>query len=306
MSAPQISATVVLYNSAEHLGECLNSIRPAVDDGFVELIAVDNASPDDSARLAETLIPTATIVRSSSNRGFAAGANLGWPYVRGRYWLLLNPDVVLPPNGVTKLAAWMEANPDVGIASPELVGADHQPQSSGRVFPSIALTLLELSRLHKLLPKRLRAHLLKGPYWLGGDHLSADWVPGAAVIVRSDAVTTVGLLSESFFMYGEDIEWCSRFRAAGWKVGVCSEVVAVHHERGSAGRTWDAAEADRRIADGMLQAIRMRRGALYAHLYGRAYLAALWVEAHHPMRGMRRRASSRETFDVWRTATRGK
>ena len=91
---------------------------------------------------------------------------------RGRYWLLLNPDVRVPADGLEKLVAWMDGHPEHGVASPDLVGADGRWQAPGRAFPSIGLTLLELTRAHRALPRDLRGRLLRGPYWIDGDQLA--------------------------------------------------------------------------------------------------------------------------------------
>ena len=302
---PIASATIVLYNSADYLADCLASVRTAVESGLAEVIAIDNASPDNSAQIVSEQLPTATLIQLPGNRGFAAGANVGLRQARGSYWLLLNPDVVLPENGLADLVAWMEVNTEIGIASPEIAGADGRLHASGRAFPSVALALLELSRLHKLLPRRLRARLLKGPYSVEGDQLNAGWVPGTVMIARSEAVASVGALCEDFFMYGEDIEWCWRFHAAGWKVGVCGQVVARHQQRASAARTWDARETERRMAQGTLAAVRMQRGHRYSQLYARVLLCSLWIEAHHPLRSRTSRMKSSAAFDAWSAAVHG-
>jgi GT2 family glycosyltransferase len=113
-------------------------------------------------------------------------------------------------------------------------------------------------------------------------------------------------LCEAFFMYGEDMEWCSRFRSAGWKVGVCSKVVARHHQSASAARTWNVGEAERRMAQGTLAAIRLRRGHRYSQLYARIFLGSLWIEAHHPLRSRLSRRASRAAFDAWSSAVRAR
>ena len=240
--SPTVSVTIVLHNSEHELRGCLAAIRPDLQSGFAELIAVDNASPDDSAGEVARALPAAKIIRSARNLGFAAGANLAWPHVRGRYWLLLNPDTELDEGGIEKLAAWMDANPQLGAASAELAGqlGDELP-STGRALPSPWRPLLEASRLHLLLPRRARGGILRGAYWRGGDQLDAGWVPATALMARREAIESVGLLDDRFFLYGEDIEWCWRMRQSGWSVGVCSTVHALHREGASALRTFDEA-----------------------------------------------------------------
>src|SRR5262245_54626768 len=96
ITKPIVSISIVVYNSADVVAECLQSISRVVDDGFAELIIVDNASPDDSVEVARRVGVAAKWVSAHSNRGFAAGCNMSWPLAQGDFWLLLNPDVRVP------------------------------------------------------------------------------------------------------------------------------------------------------------------------------------------------------------------
>jgi GT2 family glycosyltransferase len=304
-SSPAVTVTIVLYNSEAHMAGCLDAIRPELESGFAELVAVDNASPDESASVLRREAREAAVVRAERNLGFAGGANLAWPSARGRYWMLLNPDVELQAGGLRALADWMDAHPRIGIASAELDHGPGQGRSAGRALPAAWRPLLEASRLHLLLPRKVRGRVLRGAYWRGEDQLDAGWVPGTAMIARREAVEQVGLLDERFFLYGEDIEWCWRMRGAGWRVGVCSTVVAHHSEGSSAARTFGAGEVSRRMVEGELEAVRIRRGARAARRYARATALALTVEAHHPRRTPQRRLNARQAAGVWRSAARG-
>src|SRR5262249_29703055 len=163
--------------------------------------------------------------RSDINRGFAGGCNFAWPYASGKYWFLLNSDVIVPSGGLERLVEWMELHPEIGAASPGLTNHASQGASVARRFPSVTSTLLEMLRLHLLMPRTLRAEVLLGSYWpIARDHLDVDWVPATAMIIRREAVNSAGLLSERELMYGEDIEWCWRIRRTGWRIGVCGSL----------------------------------------------------------------------------------
>jgi glycosyltransferase involved in cell wall biosynthesis/GT2 family glycosyltransferase len=298
-TSPAVSVTLVLYNSRDDLPQALGSIREDVASGLAEALLVDNASPDDSVAVAERELPAAQIVAAEANRGFAAGCNLAWPLVRGRYWMLLNPDVVVPRGGLRTLVEWMDAHPEVGLASPEIVDAAGQPKSPGRAFPSVWLVLLEMGRLHRLLPPNVRGRLLRGPYWPGGDQTGVDWVPGTAMIVRREAVRSAGLLSEEFFVYGEDLEWCWRIRRAGWDIGVCSQTAFVHRGESSAARTWDPEETQRRIAHGIYHACRETTGGVRARLFAATTALALGLESAHPLRPGEHRRRARQLAGLW-------
>ncbi len=291
-----VSVTLVLYNSDDHLRECLGALAGDLGSGLAELVAVDNASPDQSARITAEAAPQSRLISSAVNRGFAGACNLAWPDVGGRYWLLLNPDVVLDPGVLQALVQWMDGHPDVGAASPWLRDASTGELSyPGRAFPSLSRTLIESLRLHRLLPARVRGDLLQGAYVRAGmrNTRRPDWVPGAAMMVRRETVEHVGPLDASFFLYGEDLEWCWRMRTSGWRIATCPEAVATHHTSASSRRTWPDDEVARRIAAGIAQACRKVRGKHYARAYALATSLALSLEAYAPGRTPedRRRAS---------------
>ena len=289
---PTVSITVVVFNSATCVRSCLRSLRDEVQSGYAEVLVVDNASPDESAEIVEREFPEARLIKSDSNRKFAGGCNLSWPFVRGRYWLLLNPDAVVPPNGLRELVKWMEQHPQLGAASPKLVDKQGRDQCAGRRFQSISRSLLEMSRLHLLLPQRTRANLFLGSYWNGSDHTNVDWVPGAALIARREAVEDAGLLSEEVLFYGEDSEWCWRIRNAGWRIGVCGQVSFEHEEGQSTSRTWDEDDRRRRMWLGIYDASRHMRGAFYPRLLMAINTLGFAIEAANPRRSTDQRSES--------------
>lgn len=302
-AAPVLSITLVVWNALPLLRDCLRSIEPEVRSGLAEVIAVDNASPDESADVVEATLPGATVIRTEENRGFAGGVNQAWPHVRGRYWMLLNPDATLERDGLRRLVAWMDEHPEVAIASPALADLDGSNRRAPiHPLPSAALVLAEMLRLHKVLPTRLRARVFQGSYWTGGDTVEAGWVPGTAMIVRHAAAEEVGLPDESFFLYGEDIEWCWRMRRAGWRSGYCSDVAVRHAESDTNLREYGQDETLLRMARTELEAVRRARGAVRARAYAAALMLALGLEAIHPRRPQRARERSGAAFRAWRTA----
>jgi len=296
----------VAYNSDHCLHQCLSSVRGSVRDGFAELIVVDNASPDQSARLVSQAFPEARLVRSDFNRGFAGGCNLAWPYTSGEYWFLLNPDVIVPSGGLERLVRWMEEHPELGAASPGLGNSTGYVASVARRFPSLTGSLLEMLRLHLLMPRVQRAEVLLGAYWPGTrDHLNVDWVPGTAMIVRREAVESAGRLSERELMYGEDTEWCWRIRRAGWRIGVCGALRFQHEEGQSAIRTWGETERRRHMWHGMYAACVQMRGSLYCRLLMAINALALFIEAYHPRRAQEDRTRARADLRMHTAMLRG-
>jgi hypothetical protein len=303
---PELTIAIVLHNSAGALPGSLDSIRAAVESGWAEVVAADNASPDDSVAMLAERVPGAEFVRLEENRGFGAGANAALARATGRYRLLLNPDVRVPHGGLESLVAWMDRHPAVGVASPNLIRVDGDWEAPGRAMPSVGRSMLELTRLHRLLPRSVRGGVLRGPYWTGGDQLDAGWVPGAAMLVRPAAIDRVGLLREDLFMYGEDIEWCWRMRRGGWHVGVCSTVSFVHDTGSSARATWGVAETEQRVAEGVDRACRIVYGERHARLLAAVTALSLWLESAAPGRGAEHRRRFRRAAANWRAIAVGR
>lgn len=281
---PPVTVTTVLYNSEAALERYAAALAPAVERSLVRLVAVDNASPDESAALLRRLLPDAELLSSETNLGFAGGCNLAWPEVTTRYWMLVNPDVEAGASEIEGLVEWMDAHPGVGLASPRLRGPDGEEEPVARAQDSLRRLLFRALRLHKLLPQRLRSR------WLlpGGDEgaeIVAGWVPGAAMIARTEAVAEVGLLDEGLFMYGEDREWCRRMTGAGWAIGVCREVEMSHGHGSSARATWGEGERARREVAGQLGAGRLAHGSLWARAFALLAGLVLLVESADPRPG---------------------
>ena len=303
---PELSIAIVLYNSADVVATCLRSVIGALNGGWGELIAVDNASPDDSADIVRRELPTAVVHSLPENRGFAAGANAAVARASGRYWLLLNPDVEVPPGGLELLVDWMDRHPGVGLAAPDMVGVDGSRESPGRAAPSIGRTVLEVTRLHRLLPVEARGRILRGAYWTGGDQVNAGWVPGTSMIVRPDAAREVGQLREDLFMYGEDLEWCWRMRRAGWRIGVCAETTFTHRTSSSARASFGEDETERRVAAGIDAACRIMYGPTHARALAAVTAASLSVEACSPRRAPAHRQRARDAAHRWRELAAGR
>jgi GT2 family glycosyltransferase len=282
-TTPAVTVTTVLHNSVDSLPRYVETIRPALDRGLVRIVAVDNASPDDSVALLKRLLPGVEVVANPTNMGFAAGCDRAWPLVQTRYWLLLNPDVEADERGLASLIRWMDERPDIGAASPLLRGPNGRTVEVARTHDSLWRPIVEALRLHKLLPQRLRSRwLLAGRR--GTPERIQGWVPAAALIARRDAVAETGLLREDLFMYGEDREWCWRMRQGGWAIGVCPQVEFAHGGGRSAAKTWGEEEQVRREVGGHLRVTRMMHGRAWAAIFALLTGVALRMESLDPRR----------------------
>ena len=133
----KISVIIVSWNAREYLRECLASVAATARDDVSETIVIDNASADGSAEMVSREFPEVILIRSKENLGFAAANNLGLQRARGEVLALVNSDVVLHPNCLRTLQAFLERHEDVGIVGPRIVGRDGQVQSSCRRLPTV-------------------------------------------------------------------------------------------------------------------------------------------------------------------------
>lgn len=269
MSAPRppgVDAVVVAYNSARTLRGCVERV---VEIDGVRVWVVDNASPDHSLETIADL--PVTTVRAERNGGFAAGCNLGIARGRGRYVLLLNPDARIGGEDLRTLVDALERDPDAGVAAPRILEQNGSLAYSQRRFPKLRSTFAQALFLHRLRPRASWSdELVRDPaaYERAG---SPEWVSGACMLVRREALERVGGLDEDFFLYCEDIDLCARLRGAGW--GIRYEPAATVRHEGGASRAREE-----------LLAVYARNRVLYARKHARSpavLLEAMGVALGH-------------------------
>ncbi|HVW48499.1 MAG TPA: glycosyltransferase family 2 protein [Solirubrobacterales bacterium] len=224
---PDLSIVVVTHNGRDKALATLHSARAAQGWVDADWLVVDAGSEDGTPEAIESEFPEATVFRRP-NRGFAASNNVALREARGRYVLLLNPDVEIREGSLGALVAAMDAQPRIGLASVVQTDPRGRRLPSIRRFPS---------------PVRSFGEALFSAYWplgrrfqepVGGTARytragTADWLVGAFLIARREAVEEVGPLDERFFLYSEEIDWCYRFWQAGWPVQHLPNLTIVHH-----------------------------------------------------------------------------
>lgn len=227
-----ISVIIVNWNSLRFLLPCLESLYGNGITRPFEVIVVDNASQDGNVEEVADRYPGVTIIRNSVNRGFAGANNQAIRQSRGRYILLLNPDTVLFPGAVDVLWQFLEAHPSAAVAGPQLLDPELKPMESYSSFPSL-----------NLLPRGLAASLSvsfairqRNP-----NHVPrrVDWVGGACMLVRRNALSEVGLLDESFFVYFEEADLCWRLKERGWETHYLPQAKIVHYQGASSATAYD-------------------------------------------------------------------
>ncbi len=219
-----LAAAIINYNTREDLRRCLRSLGGA---GAEQIVVVDNGSTDGSQDMVRAEFPQVCLLDNPGNRGYSSACNCGIEATGTEYVFILNSDTEFP-DGLEKLIAHMDAHPELGAVGPMLLNGDGSVQMSCRKFPSVWGSLF-----HGLLGDWLPDNPFTRHYHMKDfDHglaCEVDWVSGAAVLLRREALDVAGLFDEGYFMYVEDVDLCYRLWQAGWHVGYCPEVRVVHY-----------------------------------------------------------------------------
>lgn len=227
-----ISAVVVNHNSGRFLERCLTSLVDT-EGAPTEIIVVDNASSDGSEGVVGSH-PSARLVRNEANRGFAAAANQGIALTTGRYVLLLNPDARVIGGSLESLVKVAEEHPRVGVVGALVRNPDGSLQPSARKVPSIGEALGH-AFIGPFAPDNRWSRAYTMADWDRRSEREVEWVSGSAMLIRRQAFEQVGGFDEGYFMYVEDVDLCTRLRAAGWSV-LFSPEAEVEHEAGVSSR----------------------------------------------------------------------
>jgi GT2 family glycosyltransferase len=218
---PDVTVVVVTWNALPWVERCLESVAGR------DVIVVDNGSTDGTVAFVRDRYPGVRVIEQE-NRGMGGGNNSGMRAATGRYFFLLNSDAWVVGEGLDNLVAFADAHPDAAVVGPRLLNQDGTLQRSVRAEPTLWRVATEYLFIRRLAP---RTNLLNPLYVGGFDHRSvreSDWLSGAALLVRREAADEVGLFDEDFFLFGEEVDWMTRFRRAGWKVYFDPEAEVVH------------------------------------------------------------------------------
>jgi GT2 family glycosyltransferase len=211
-----LSVSLVNTNSRELLLACLESLGG--EDA--EIVVLDNASEDGSAEAVRDRFPGVRVIAQDFRAGFGANHNTVIRATTGRYVYVLNEDTTADDWGFERMAAYMDEHPRVAALGPRIVYPDGRHQASAWRFPSPLTALLSLPTLGRVGITQSRGQAPR----------PVDWVMGAALLLRREALEEVGLFDEGFFIYSEEVDLQLRLRQAGWEVHYFPAVTVVHHE----------------------------------------------------------------------------
>ena len=242
-----LGIVIVSYNTRGLLRTCLRSVYASQGDVTFEVCVVDNGSSDGSADLVAAEFPQARLIANTENRGYPAANNQG---LRSfgfsaspsssvgvhipRFALLLNSDTEVPPDALATMLDFMRDRPDAGVAGPKLVRPDGSLDlACRRSFPTPEVSFYRMTGLSKLFPHSPRFGRYNLTYLDPNQLTEVDSVVGAFMLVRGEAIREAGLMDESFFMYGEDLDWAYRMKDAGWKIYYNPAVTVLHVKKAS-------------------------------------------------------------------------
>jgi len=267
-----LGIVIVSYNTRELTRNCLDSVFSALREEHLSarVCVIDNASSDGSPEMIRDAFPHAELTASRDNLGFARGTNLGLKSLQSstdtpQHYLLLNPDTLVRRGALTEMKACLYGNPSVGAVGAQLFYGDGSFQHGAFYLPTLAMTLFDFWTInHRLINSRLNGRYPARLY-AAGEPFPIGHPLGAALMMRGQALSSVGPLDEDYFMYCEEIDWCIRARESGWKIYCAPRAEIVHF----------AGQSTAQFRDEMFVALWRSRFRLFGKHYSRTYNAAV-------------------------------
>lgn len=224
-----LSVVIVNWNVRDLLRRCLQSIFNNTTGISFEVFVMDNASADGSVEMVRSEFPSVSVIANNGNFGFARANNLAMQKSRGDFVLLLNPDTEMVGNSLGHLVGLARAHPDAGVVGCRFLNPDGTIQPSVRRLPRLLDHIMILLKLHHVFP-----NIRPIRRYLAADHDEAreqnvEQVSGTFMCVSRAVIRTVGLLDERFFIWYEDVDYCRRVVAAGFKVLYTPEISIINH-----------------------------------------------------------------------------
>ncbi|HXK58724.1 MAG TPA: glycosyltransferase family 2 protein [Acidobacteriota bacterium] len=239
----RLTIVIVSYNSGDFLPDCLESLYRETQFADYQVVVVDNASADRTVFVdLKQRFDKLAVLFNSENLGFAKACNQGIRAFPAQSYLLLNPDCIILDNAIEKCLCYLEARPEIGIVGCRVQNPDGSLQlACRRAIPRPSTALYRFTGLSRLFPRN--KYLGRYNYSYLDDRLThaVDAVSGSFLMFRSAVGDRIGLLDETFFLYGEDLDFCYRAGLDGWKVIYYPEAIVTHHKRRSSSQDARAA-----------------------------------------------------------------
>ena len=227
----KLSVVIVNYNVKYFLEQCLYAVRKAKHNLAIEVFVVDNHSVDGSIEMLKDKFPEVFLIENKDNVGFSVANNQAMKLAKGEYVLLLNPDTVVQEDTFVKVCDFMDTHADAGGLGVKMIDGKGQflPESK-RGLPTPFVAFCKIVGLSALFPQSKKF----GQYHLGfldknKTHV-VDVLAGAFMLMRKTVLDEVGLLDETFFMYGEDIDLSYRIQLGGYQNYYFPETQIIHYK----------------------------------------------------------------------------
>jgi N-acetylglucosaminyl-diphospho-decaprenol L-rhamnosyltransferase len=243
----RVTVVIVNYNTSDLLRRSLDAVLASAVPFTLDVWVVDNGSTDGSAASVADRYPSVSLIESARNLGFAGANNLALARIIGRWRsageprghavLLLNSDCFVEPDAIARTARFLAGCPEAGVVGPKvLLPNGCLDLACRRSFPTPARSFWKLTGLARWFPDSPRFARYNLTYLDPDETYEVDSVMGAYMLVRMEAIRDAGLLDDTFFMYGEDLDWCYRIKEHGWRVFYFPEAVVQHVKGASSSR----------------------------------------------------------------------
>lgn len=221
------SIITVNYHQAALTADFLRSIAQYTEGENIEVIVVDNGATEDNGKYFREVFPSITYIRSETNLGFAGGNNLGIQHATGDYLLFLNNDTEITAGFVETLRDELDRHPDIGLLSPLILYYEDKTKIQYAGYTPMNYLTGRNQGIGSMEDD-------SGRY----NHVTAEtgYCHGAAMMCRRKDLERVGLMAEHFFLYYEELDWCEKFKRAGFKIGFTGKAKIYHKESMSVGK----------------------------------------------------------------------
>jgi GT2 family glycosyltransferase len=236
---PNLAIIIVNYNTAPLLRACLTSLPAGYQHGTLDIYVVDNGSTDDTLVMLQDEFPAVHAIASPRNGGFAYANNIAIGRILAQpdapsYTCILNPDTVVEPGAFDILINYLHANQNVGVVGPRLLLPDGTlDKACRRSFPTPAVSFWRMLGLSRVFPRNPRFGRYNMTFVDERQTIDVDAIVGACMLMPTAVLREVGGLDDTYFMYGEDLDWCFRFKQYGWRIVYVADAVVHHVKRAS-------------------------------------------------------------------------
>jgi GT2 family glycosyltransferase len=220
---PNLSIVLVCWNNKAYLDPCLKSLYETGMRNSFDVIVVDNGSTDGSQQMLAEKYPGVMLIQNTGNVGLGKASNQGIEATNGRHILLLNNDTIVNGAAFDEMVDFLEQNPKVGAVGGKLLNPDGTVQACYNYFSTLWEEFLIATRLGELIrpgyPSVMKADQIK----------SVDWLTSACLMVRRETLDQIGLLDESYFIYGDEVDLQYRIKRAGWEIYYLPQATTIHY-----------------------------------------------------------------------------